>query len=174
MNRRVQRLGFAFGGVLLVTILWVRLFPSPPGQPLAEPMGTTVAAPVGSAPATNGDHMQQSPMTTPGDEEPVAEGRAVTVNDLNLRTYAVSTFDLQGLPPDARPGTLLEVWVAWEPPIVESPRYQRLLREVVLEKVVPGLTPEAPATALLQVKVKELSDLLYADRWGQLSVAALP
>jgi hypothetical protein len=44
----------------------------------------------------------------------------------------------------------------------------------VLEKVVPGLTPDAPATALLQVKVKELADLLYADRWGELSVAALP
>lgn len=174
INRRVQRLGFAFGGVLLVTILWVRLFPNAPQQPVRDPLSAPAAAPVETAPATSSSHMQPSPLTTPGDEEPIAQGRAVTVNDPNLRTYAVSTFDLRGLPPDAAPGTVLELWVAWEPPIVESPRYQKLLREVVLEKVVAGLTPEAPATAILQVKVKELSDLLYADRYGELSVAALP
>ncbi|MQB00416.1 MAG: hypothetical protein GEU78_09020 [Actinobacteria bacterium] len=176
MNRRIRRLGFAFGGLLLATIVWVRLFPTAP-EP--QPTHPTQAANPTAAAGTPGDAtspLRPSPdVGSPssagaGFEESGGEG----TNDPNIRTYAVSTFDLQGLPPDATGGTLLEVWVAWEPPIVDSPRYQKLLPEVRLEKVVPGLTPDAPATALLQVKVKELADLLYADRWGQLSVAALP
>jgi hypothetical protein len=176
MNRRIQRLGFAFGGLLLATIVWVRLFPTAPEPQPIDPAPAAIPTPAATAPGDASSQVRPSPdMGSPssagaGFEE---SGGQVT-NDPNIRTYAVSTFDLRGLPPDARSGTLLEVWVAWEPPIVDSPRYQKLLPEVMLEKVVPGLTPDAPATALLQVKVKELADLLYADRWGQLSVAALP
>jgi hypothetical protein len=180
MNRSIQRLGFAFGGVLLITVLWVRLFPSAPEVESSVPL-QAIPAPTAPAPSATASNAGQgtaqpspgaSPATTTGPG--VEEGGGLVAGDPNVRTYAVSTFDLQGLPPNAAAGTVLELWVAWEPPIVDAPRYQKLLPEVILEKVIPGLTPEAPATALLQVKTKELADLLYADRFGELSVAALP
>jgi hypothetical protein len=117
-------------------------------------------------------HTVESAADTIATSRSRATPQIATTNPAVIRT--MRTFDLQGLPPNAAAGTVLELWVAWEPPIVDAPRYQKLLPEVILEKVIPGLTPEAPATALLQVKTKELADLLYADRFGELSVAALP
>ena len=174
MNRRVQRLGFSFGAILLVTFLWVRLFPADPAPiaPVSDSAGTSTPADV-LEPASQG-----LPSTAPTDASPspsetpqvFVPGSSVLTNP-EMRTYAVSTFELAGLPPDASPGMTMELWAAWEPPIVETPQFQRILREVTLEKIVPGLTPESPATALLQVRAKDLPDLLYADRFGDLTVA---
>jgi hypothetical protein len=40
------------------------------------------------------------------------------------RAYAVAVPELKGLPPEAIPGTRLELWVAWDPPVTKQPRVQ--------------------------------------------------
>lgn len=81
--------------------------------------------------------------------------------------------ELSGLPPDAAPGTPLQLWVAWDPPITRGRKIQLLIPRATLERIVPGITPEAPATALLAVPPGTFSDLLFGDRYGALSVALL-
>jgi hypothetical protein len=81
---------------------------------------------------------------------------------------------LEGLPPDAPAGTRMELWVAWDPPVTKAPKVQRLLPEVILERTVPPVVPEAPATAIVAVPAKDVSRLVYGDRYGALSVALLP
>ena len=102
------------------------------------------------------------PSPTPRPPSPAGAGEA-------LVSYAVALEDLSGLSPDAPPGTRMQLWVAWEPPLVKRPRIDLLLEGVALERIVPGLTPASPGTALLLVQRSEVGDLLYADRWGRLS-----
>jgi hypothetical protein len=91
-----------------------------------------------------------------------------------LRSYSVAGPELQGLSEAALPGTKLELWVAWEPPITERPKVQRLVEVVVLEKIVAPTVPEAPATVVLLVPPKAIPDVIYGDLYGRLSVVTLP
>jgi hypothetical protein len=84
-------------------------------------------------------------------------------------SYAVALEELPGLAPDAAPGTRLQLWVAWEPPIVRRPRIDLLLKDVVLARIVQPLSPRGRGTALLLLKPPQVSDVLYADRYGGLS-----
>jgi hypothetical protein len=111
-----------------------------------------------------------TPPPTPTPSEPSAQRESVA----GSRIYAVSLPRLQGLPANASAGTNLEVWVAWEPPITKAPRFQKLLEGVVLKEIVPPPIPEAPPTALLAVSSDQVADLLYADRFGSLSVLIVP
>jgi hypothetical protein len=88
-----------------------------------------------------------------------------------MRGYALPVAELSGLPADAPPGTELELWVTWDPPVTEGPRLQRLIPRVVLEKIAPALTSDGPDAAILFVPQKKLPDLVYADRYGAISVA---
>jgi hypothetical protein len=90
------------------------------------------------------------------------------------RSYAIALPDLKGLPPDALPSTQMDVWVAWEPPVTRGPRIQRLIRSVVLERIAPPAIEGGPPVALLSVATSDISDLLWGDRYGALSVVLLP
>jgi hypothetical protein len=96
------------------------------------------------------------------------------IASMGRRSYAISLPELDGLPRDAAPGTRLELWVTWEPPITKAPRIQRLLRDVRLERILAAPVPEAPPTAILSVRVRGLPELLYGDKFGALSVAVPP
>jgi hypothetical protein len=88
-------------------------------------------------------------------------------------TYAIALSRLHGLTDTTTPGAHLQLWVTWEPPIVKKPRVQKLLSEALLQRIVPGITPESPATALLQVGEAQLPRLLYGDRFGVLSAVVV-
>lgn len=87
-----------------------------------------------------------------------------------LRTYALPVSELAGLPPDAEPGTELELWVAWDPPVTKEPRVQRLLRRVLLQAVLAPPSRELPAVALIAIRARDTAELIYGDRYGTLSV----
>ena len=97
-----------------------------------------------------------------------ASGRAAT------RAYAIATTELAGLPPDARPGAVFDLWVTWSPPVVEVVRIQKLIPGLILEETVPPVTPSGAEAAIFLVPMKSMSDLLWADRFGELSVTGLP
>ncbi|MDP9227335.1 MAG: hypothetical protein M3P18_26510 [Actinomycetota bacterium] len=90
------------------------------------------------------------------------------------RSYAIALSRLAGLPPDATSGTRLQLWVAWEPPITHKPRIQRLVTGVELDHIVPPVTPDGSAVALLEVPADQVPSLLYGDRYGSLSAVVTP
>ncbi len=134
--------------VFVLLAIWI----SAPGGSDKEPAG----AEPGYAPVS-----QPVPTSPPVTEPALPEG---------WRSYAVALEELEGLPPDAAPGTELDLWVMWEPPITGTPKVQLLVEDVVLEKIVPAITPNGPDAAVLLLPHKKTRDLLYGDQYGALSV----
>jgi hypothetical protein len=129
---------------------------------------------------TGRDQSGRAPAPPPSTAGPLLDRQAPSpraaagATDGDLRSYAISLRDLPGLPPDAPAGARMEIWVAWEPPLTRRATIQLLLRHVILERIVTGISPHTPPTALLLVKPSQVGDLLYADRWGRLSAVLLP
>ena len=168
MSRRVLNLGIAVGIFVLVVVGSQLLPPADSsGAPSARPAPTSSPPP--AVVPTPSVVSQPSPAGRVG-----VTGVSATEPQTDARTYALTVSELRGLPPNASPGTELELWVAWDPPVTKEPRFQLLVRRVILEKIVPGVTAEAPATALLRIKKSEVPDVLYGDRYGSFSVAVLP
>jgi hypothetical protein len=104
----------------------------------------------------------------------VVQPSAPAARTAPTRSYAIATSELAGLPPDAQPGARLDLWVTWSPPVVPELRIQKLIPGVVLEEVAPPVTPSGSAAVVFLVPVKHMSDLLWADRFGELSVTGIP
>ena len=149
--------GAVAAGILLWSFIPIGSAPSAPATapPSSEPSSPALATSLeASIPATVGSSPR--PMSSPAPLEA-------------RRTYALGLHELSGLSPDTPAGTQLELWVTWEPPVSESVQVQRLLKDVVIERMVPPSLPEGPTTVILSVPVRGISDLLYGDRFGDLS-----
>ena len=126
--------------------------------PASIPEASVSPSPTPSSPPLDGALAPPSP----------ASERAST------RAYAIATSELAGLPPDPEPGAIFDLWVTWSPPVVEVVRIQKLIHGLTLEEMVPPVTPSGVEAAIFLVPVKSMSDLLWADRFGELSVTGLP
>lgn len=157
MTSKHKRLAYAAGGFGFIVVLgWNLVSSSPTSTPL-------VPAPKPSVTAPSLEASSPSPFATvsPG------LGAAARTDEVD---YAIAVTELSGLSPDAAPGTLLDLWVAWDPPITDEPHVQPLLRSVRLTRIVAPVTPEGPAVALLSIRPSQVSDIIYGDRYGALSV----
>jgi hypothetical protein len=127
--------------------------------------GSGPGVPPGSAPI-------ETPNRVPGSPEPDGEHPSPP-EVARARTYALSSAELEGLPPELAAGTVVQLWVAWEPPVTTRIRFQKLLSRVTIQRVLPGLTPREPETILVGLEPSQVSDLLYGDRYGSLSAVIL-
>ncbi len=168
MSRRVLNLGIAVGIFVLVVVVGSQLLPAADSSGAPSAGSSPTNSPPPAVVSTPSVVSQSSPGRVG------AIGLTPTEPQTDARTYALTVSELRGLPPNASPGTELELWVAWDPPVTKEPRFQLLVRRVILEKIVPGVTAEAPATALLRIKKSDMPDVLYGDRYGSFSVAVLP
>lgn len=130
----------------------------------AMPSGHDASSSARSEPASRSAPPDPAPLPSP----------SVAFAPSDVRSYAVALDELQGLPSDAPPGTQLELYVAWDPPITKRPRIQLLMGDVTLDKIVPPLTPNGVPTALLLIKEDRIGAVLFADRYGALSAAVVP
>ena len=89
------------------------------------------------------------------------------------RGYSIPLVELRGLPPDVKPGARIELWAAWEPPVTDKRRIQKLFAGARVGRVIPPTVAEAPTTIELLVPVDELPELLFADRHSALSAAVV-
>lgn len=158
MSSRTRNLLLAAAIPVVMVVVALTLLPSGSAS-VGESAGKAVAPSRASTVDPRGD---ESDMTS---NDAVEQGR---------RAYAVALPELKGLPPEAIPGTRLELWVAWDPPVTKQPRVQKLIEDVILAEMIPPVVPEAPATAVLSVPTKTLPDLLYGDRYGALSATIVP
>jgi hypothetical protein len=120
-----------------------------------------------SAPEAEPEPRRSSP---PGDElleaqDEVAPGRYL---------YALPLPALRGVPLDVQPGTVIELWVAWEPPLTDEPTVQKLLEGIRIHRIAAAVDPNAPDVALLDVAEKDVPDLIYGDRYGTLNATLAP
>jgi len=122
------------------------------------------------APAQNTS--QELPSPAGGTAAPAAEAvpsPPPAHASLRRRTYALGLHELGGLPPNAAPGSALELWVTWKPPLTKAARVHLLLDDVVVERVIPPSVPEGSTTVLISVPARGIPDLIYGDRFGELS-----
>ena len=168
MTQRTKNLAIAGGAVAMLGVIGVNV--------LVTPAAPSPPAPLAGARVSPGPEILPSPLAS---EVTGAAGTAAVSPGIPAagtppaaarRSYAVGLHELQGLPPDAAPGTSFELWVTWEPPVTEEPRLARLIGDVLLERVIPGTVPEAPVTVLLSVPADRTSDLIYANTFGRLNV----
>jgi hypothetical protein len=87
----------------------------------------------------------------------------------DLASYAFLMPELEGLPPTISPGTEIEIWATWEPPVTKRPKVQRLVPRAIVGKVIPSIEP-GPPTVVLEVERRFLPDIMFGDRFGALSV----
>ncbi|HET7482593.1 MAG TPA: hypothetical protein VFK89_07020 [Actinomycetota bacterium] len=150
----------AGAGVIALAAIWntmatgARVAP-----PAAEASPATSPPPAASPSVTTG--IAPAPTTSPS-----------TVPSPSGFTYAISLAEVTGLSPDVSPGTSIDVWVTWDPPITKRPKVQRLLEGAILDRIVPPVTEEGPPVAILRVSQRGVEQLIWGDRYGTLSAVA--
>lgn len=149
----MRNLAIAGFGVIILFTLVAKSDPVPARQ-LARPAALT-------------------PSSSPTAPKPVSQATTTasfTSPTRSLYTHAVEVSWLNGFPPDAAPGDVFDIWVAWNRAVAKGPNIQLLLQDVTLEKIAPPVTPDGPYVAYLIVTRAEARDLLYGTKYGALSV----
>jgi hypothetical protein len=140
-------------GAVASVLLVLQLVIHAPASPRPDPSLKEAANPV---------VIPTAPMTSPVPS-------ATTANDSS--SYAIPLSELQGLSAQAEPGSSLQIWAAWSRPVTNGPRVQKLVGDVVLEKILPPVTDAEPPTVLLSVPQDDLPRLIYGNRFGALSAS---
>ena len=129
-------------------------------------LGWDMVGDIGAAPVS---HRPQSTVAATVHPTSSPTSAVTSAPPPNVVSYAVAVREVAGLPPDVPPGTTLDLWVAWDPPVTKKPRLQSLLQGVVLETIAPPVTPDGSAAALFHVPRRDVDRLIWADRYGSLS-----
>lgn len=102
---------------------------------------------------------------------PTVEALPTAPSDAQGRiTYHMTLDELDGMPANIHPWTKIELWVAWDPPITDEPLVQLLNDDIYVESVLPPVVQGGSHVVKLAVRPKDRVDLVYADRYGALSV----
>ena len=91
----------------------------------------------------------------------------------DLASYAFLLPELEGLPPTTAPGTEIEIWATWEPPVTKKLKVQRLIPRATVTEIIPSIEP-GPPTVMLELERRAIPDLMYGDRFASLSVVLPP
>ncbi|MBA3290678.1 MAG: hypothetical protein H0U17_04195 [Actinobacteria bacterium] len=102
-----------------------------------------------------------------------ASGGPAQPSSTELAGYAILLSELEGLPPDVAPGTEIEIWATWEPPVTKKLKVQQLIPLASVEKIIPSIEP-GPPTVMLSLERRAIPDLIYGERFGALSVVLDP
>lgn len=87
----------------------------------------------------------------------------------DLTNYAFLLPELEGLPPNTRPGTEIEIWATWQPPVTKKLKVHQLVPRATVAEIIPSIE-RGPPTVMLQLERRFIPDLMYGDRFGALSI----
>jgi hypothetical protein len=146
--RRARRFPLLLGAVALLSFVGWDL------------LSDVTAAP---APRTGSGSTSSSPTPTQSAHTPAA------VDTSGRIAYSIDLDDIAGLSPATTPGTAVELWATWSRPITESPRLQRVVRDAILDRVILPITPDGPTVATFLITERDIDELLWADRYGEIS-----
>jgi hypothetical protein len=83
-------------------------------------------------------------------------------------SYAFLLPELKGLPATTAPGTVIEIWATWEPPVTKKLKVQQLIPRATVTKMIPSIEP-GPPTVMLEMERRYIPDMMYGDRFAALS-----
>jgi hypothetical protein len=83
-------------------------------------------------------------------------------------SYAFLLPELKGLPATIAPGTVIEIWATWEPPVTKKLKVQQLIPRATVAEVIPSIEP-GPPTVMLEMERRHIPDITYGDRFAALS-----
>lgn len=129
--------------------------PSPPAASLAPQSGPLLGSP--------------APLDAASSEAPALQG---VRSGAGQALYTIYLYKLPGLAPDAMPGSILDIWVTWKPPLTERPKVQLLLAGVQLSRIETGFE-QGPVADLL-VDEDDVPDLIYGERFGSFNAVTRP
>lgn len=110
-----------------------------------------------------------TPQPRPVETSSPSPATIAPTGDSDRAAYYLSAPEVDGLPEEVTPWSRIELWVAWDPPITDEPSIHRLLNDAYIEAVLAPVAPGAPSTLKLSIRRRDISDLIYADRYGSLS-----
>jgi hypothetical protein len=87
-------------------------------------------------------------------------------------SYAFLLPELKGLPARTAPGTVIEIWATWEPPVTKKLKVQQLIPRATVTKMIPSIEP-GPPTVMLEMERRHIPDLTYGDRFAALSTVII-
>jgi hypothetical protein len=90
-----------------------------------------------------------------------------------LRSYSIGLHELSGITPDIPPGTHIEIWASWDPSVSKEPQIQRLLKDVVIERIDPPFLPEGPTAVVLALAPHQVKNMLWGDKYGDLAAVVI-
>ena len=105
----------------------------------------------------------------PAESDAVATNEPAAPAAIDLASYAFLLPELEGLSPTIAPGTAIEIWATWEPPVTKRLRVQLLIPRATVAEVIPSIEP-GPPTVMLELERRHIPDILFGDKFGDLSV----
>lgn len=176
ITARHRNLLIAAGASLVVALIAARTLVGGAGARamVPPPIPTSSVAPIESAMNTEAAGVPDTPSLAeaPGAPVETIQGSQQGAIRGSLQGYAISLAELTGLSPVAAPGTTFDLWTMWEPPVTRRPKAQLLIRDVVLEGIVEPVTRDGPRVAMILVPEQQIDELVYGDRYGNLSAAS--
>jgi hypothetical protein len=105
----------------------------------------------------------------PTESDAVARNEPGPPAATDIASYAFLLPELEGLSSTVEPGTEIEIWATWEPPVTKRLKVQLLIPKATVTKVIPSIEP-GPPTVMLELERRLIPDILFGDRFGDLSV----
>jgi hypothetical protein len=88
-------------------------------------------------------------------------------------TYWIGAHEIEGVVPELAPGTRVEVWVTWEPPLVKQPVVEKLIRDAYIAAILPSTMIEGTLDVGLSLNDRDISAMTYGERFGSLNLIVL-
>lgn len=86
--------------------------------------------------------------------------------------YSIYTYQLPGLAPDAEPGSKIDIWVTWKPPVTKAPKVQLLVEDVTVQRIALPYDGDGALIADLILEKEDIPDLIYGQRFGSLNATS--
>lgn len=161
MTTKNRNLTVAAGAVVAAALVLWNLIPGPTST------GTTPSA----SPSAAATHTPMSSATpSPGETTPSAP--PATSQESGVRSYSIALHELSGLTASTPAGTHIEIWAAWDAGS-ERPQVQRLLKDVVIERIEPPFLPEGPTEVILSIDPHEARRMFWGDKYANLGAVII-
>ncbi|MGI8407986.1 MAG: hypothetical protein ACR2L3_05695 [Actinomycetota bacterium] len=157
MTTKNRNLTIAAGVLAAAILLSLTLFPNSP--PRDDPSSTL---------RSSEDPYGIQPEAVPT-AAPQGTGSSLVEAGTGIRSYSIGLHELSGLTQATPPGTRIDIWASWGPPVTEKPQVQRLLKDVVIQEIQPPFLPEGPTAVVLSLMPTQVEKMLWGDKYGSLA-----
>lgn len=144
---------------VLMVFLWQAVPSTPATDTSALPQDSSETPPLAA--------ISPTPLQTSAPQAPIGDVAEVS------RTYSIGLHELSGLTELTAPGTRIDIWASWGPPLTKRPQVQRLLRNVTILRIQPPFLPEGPVAVVLSLSKDQVESMVWGDKYGSLAAVVI-